>query len=224
MLESLRDLIPPSVIDKSGSVFYSGRAAFSAPSSVYVLGLNPGGNPNQPGGETVRAQTSKVLSKTWPEYWSAYRDESWENAPPGTWRLQPRVLHLMNGLDLDPGLVPSSNLVFVRSARATGVQGNIAGLVAETWPFHQAVIEALGVRVILCFGKLAGHWTAKMLGANQLVGELVETNKRRWRSLAFENSAGTVVVRATHPSIADWTSPSCDPTPLVKFALIRTRV
>lgn len=40
-------LVDPDLYDRSGKVFYSGRAAFGAPSALYLLGLNPGGSPVQ---------------------------------------------------------------------------------------------------------------------------------------------------------------------------------
>ena len=45
MIEDLARTIPRKLCDESGSMFYSGRAAFSGPGPLYILGLNPGGNP-----------------------------------------------------------------------------------------------------------------------------------------------------------------------------------
>ncbi len=67
-------LIPGWMLPKSGKAFYSGRAAFSAPSPLYTLGLNPGGSPNDYGEETVELHTKQVLT-THPPNWSAFRDE-----------------------------------------------------------------------------------------------------------------------------------------------------
>ena len=47
MIEKLAERIPPDLLGRSGSVFYSGRAAFSSQASLYILGLNPGGNPKE---------------------------------------------------------------------------------------------------------------------------------------------------------------------------------
>ena len=41
-IESFATLVPCDLLDRSGKVFYSGRAAFSTPSDVYLLGYNPG--------------------------------------------------------------------------------------------------------------------------------------------------------------------------------------
>ena len=55
MIDEFRALIPPSVLAESGAAFYSGRAAFSAPSPLYILGLNPGGSPLLQANDTVTA-------------------------------------------------------------------------------------------------------------------------------------------------------------------------
>jgi len=208
-------LIPSELLDRSGSVFFSGRTAFTGPSDMYILGLNPGGPPQEGRPDrTVRWHTDHVLSHTSPN-WSAYRDEPWGNDTPGTWGMQPRVLHLFNRLDLDPGRVPASNLVFLRSAREKDISSKFRELAEICWPFHQAVIASLNVRVVVCFGKRAGNWVRRRLNATTLIGQFVEVNKRRWTSDSFTSEAGLGVVVLTHPSIADWTTSAADPTSLV---------
>lgn len=46
-LETFARLVPAELWFRSGAVFYSGRAAFSRPSPIYLLGINPGGDPNE---------------------------------------------------------------------------------------------------------------------------------------------------------------------------------
>ena len=215
MIEKFVDLIPKSVLSKSGKAFYSGRAAFNTPSQLYILGLNPGGNPEDLASETIESHTKQILEREDPG-WSAYSDEAWGNAPPGALGLQPRVLHLLRQLNLNPRLTPSSNVIFVRSSREAALVGNFNELAEMTWPFHQAVIDRLGIRVILCFGKTAGKWVTQKVGAHRVVGEFVEMNLRRWRSIAYSNDKGIFVIVATHPSIADWTAPTTDPTSLAR--------
>jgi len=83
--------IPEPLMGRSGSVFYSGRDAFSKPSDLYVMGFNPGGDPSTQDCETIRWHTDKVMNHE-DSNWSTYRDESWRNSTPGTWGMQPRVL------------------------------------------------------------------------------------------------------------------------------------
>lgn len=210
--------VPSSILDESGKVFYSGHDAFAKPSPLYILGVNPGGDPANYLAETVRNHTDRV-QKVLPSNWSAYRDESWEGATPGTYGMAPRILHLFKQLGLDPGSVPASNLFFIRSRREAHIQERQAELAGLCWPFHQLVIDQLKPRVILCLGATAGKFVCKKVGAHRLVGTFVEQNNRRWTSSAFESRSGLRVVVATHPSIADWCTAATDPTGLVQKAL-----
>lgn len=42
--ETFAAAVPTSLLSESGKVFYSGRNAFSPPASIYVLGVNLGGD------------------------------------------------------------------------------------------------------------------------------------------------------------------------------------
>ena len=218
-IEDLAARIPKHLLERSGKVFYSGRNAFSSACSVYLLGVNPGGTPDNHATDTVRSHTNSVLH-TLPDDWSAYRDESWEGATPGTYGMAPRVLHLLRRLGLSPGSVPASNLVFARSRREGDIHPNDMGAMADAcWPFHDYAIALLRPRVVLCFGKTSGKYVRRCLGADRLIGEFTEHNNRQWRSRAFAGSGGINVVVATHPSIANWCVESADITPLVQKAL-----
>lgn len=214
MIEDLTQFIPDDLLEESGSVFYSGRNAFRSTFPLYILGLNPGGSPERQASETIAWHTNKVLEIV-PDDWSAYRDESWCGAMPGTYRMQPRVLHLMNQLGMSAGDVPASNVVFLRSQRERAIKTEFQALADSCWQFHQAAIEQLQPRVILCFGRTAGKYVRDRLRAHQQVGEFVEANNRKWRSRSYRNPSGVAIVVATHPSIADWTAPATDPSPLV---------
>ena len=116
MIDRFSASIPPSIRSTSGKVFYSGRTAFSSPSKLYILGLNPGGSPQEKVSETVESDTQRVLNGS--ADWSAYQDEEWEGKPPGTHGMQPRVRCLLRQLNLDPQKVPASNLIFVRDRKS----------------------------------------------------------------------------------------------------------
>lgn len=213
MLNQVPRLIPDSLKDQSGQVFYSGRLAFSERSPIYILGLNPGGSPILQASETVTWHTDKVLTKEKAD-WSAYRDESWRRAAPGTHGMQPRVLHLMQRAQRDPGRVPASNVVFLRSDAERDISDRFEVLANLCWPFHEAVIQQLGVCVVVCFGKRAGGWVRRRLDANTLVDTYTEQNNRRWQSHSYLNRDGVGVAVLTHPGRADWTNPDSDPTGL----------
>ncbi len=214
-IEKIAKRIPDELLLRSGKVLYSGRIAFRTQFSLYVIGVNPGGDPQNHQNETVANHTKKVLTYH-PENWSAYRDEPWEGRLPGTYGMAPRVLHLFRRLGLNPGEVPSSNLIFVRSCREEKIdRQEMLSLSELCWPFHAFVIESLQPRLILCLGGTVGKYVKRKVGANKLIGEFVEANNRKWRSRAFENASGIRLVVATHPSIADWTTPETDPSQLV---------
>jgi hypothetical protein len=218
-LDEFVNLIPQYLLQKYGAVFYSGRKAFSTPSSLYILGLNPGGSPEEQATNTVKRHTEKVLNEA-ADDWSAYRDEIWRGNSPGTSGMQPRVRYLLRQLNLEPGNVPASNVIFMGSARGKDIDNRFRQLAELCWPFHQAVIERLGVRVVLCFGQKSGDWVRERLEAKEFVEEFKETYpKRHWPSTSYKNSNGIAVVVATHPSWADWTNSKADPSQLVKRML-----
>ncbi len=217
-VQPFEPLVPAELLRLSGGVFYSGRDAFTGSSPIYLLGLNPGGDPATPGAHTVEQHLRATASN--PTNHSAYRDESWENGrPKGTWG-QPRGLHLCARLGLDPGEVPASNLVFVRSSREATMQPGLIDTYADLcWPFHAAVIKTLRVRVVVCFGATTGAKVRARLGADHEIARFKETNNRGWTSYAHEASSGVRVVTASHPSIADSTNPATDVADLISAAL-----
>jgi len=221
MIDELIACVAPSILGRSGSIFYSGRRAFTQPSNIYILGLNPGGCPIRQASDTIERDLERIKADD-RENWSAYRDEVWEGAP-GTHGMQPRVLHLLKRLGRDPGEVPASNVVFVRTRREKDLHLEKNTLLPLCWGFHEKAIEQLGVRAILCFGGTAGTWVREKLGADQCIGQFQENNRRRWTSVAHSNSAGICVATLTHPSIAKWDTPETDPTELVLSVIDQSR-
>ena len=217
-LSAAEAVIPADLLLQSGKVFYSGRNAFSTVAVMYVLGVNPGGDPTTQADETVGSHTSWVANMA-PADWSAYRDEKWKGKPPGSHGMQPRILHMFKTLGVNPGEVPASNLVFVRSRREGDIAEDLESLANHCWPFHKYVIENLRPKVVLCLGKTAGDYVRSQTGAHERYATFTEQNNRKWQSHAFRSRTGLRVVVATHPSIADWTAPASDPTALVVGAL-----
>ena len=167
--------------------------------------------------ETVAQQMANMLQG--PPDWSAYVDETWDGRQPGEHRMQRRVRHLMRRLGLDPARVPSSNVVFVRTAREAHLAEHKQDLLEACWPVHEAVIKTLGIGVVVCLGGTAGRWVAEKLGATQRVDSFTEQNLRGWTSSTHRNEEGQSVVALAHPAVADWTRPPSDPSELVMRAL-----
>lgn len=209
--------IPPEMRDVSGVLLNSGREAFTGCSDVYLLGTNPGGDET----ETVAEQVRRALEDE-DSNWSSFRDDSWRNGTrqPGTHPMQRSVLHLLKQLGLDPGAVPASNLVFVRSRREGHIpRARMQAWAEDCWPFHEAMIEQLGVRVIVCFGVTTSEFVCSKLAAHVETDRFVEANRRGWPSRTYQSPSGISVVHATHPSVASWWSPATDISPLVRNAL-----
>ena len=213
------DDLPAAVLKRSGSIFYSGKEAFAGRKTLYILGLNPGGIPAEVPAATVADSIGKFKQRDEP--WSEYSDSSWEEADPGTWGLQPQILHMLHRLGLDPRAVPSSNVVFVQSRGEKELGLEKAELLESCWPFHQAVIDNLKIRTILCFGSTAGAWVRGRLGAHELIDSFTETNNRGWTSRTHRDEHGRQVVSVTHPSRANWKNSKADPTILVERAIAR---
>jgi hypothetical protein len=217
-IEEFSQRIPSALLARSGKVFYSGRLAFAKPSTLYVMGVNPGGEPINHKTETVGTHTELVLHQH-PDDWSAYRDESWGNHLPGSYGMAPRILHLFRNLNLAPGHVPCSNLVFARSRAESDMNAEMEPLADLCWPFHEFLIDQLKPRVVLCLGSKAGKYVKEKLAATEQIAEFREMNNRGWATRVFVNQAGLKVVVATHPSRVDWTSIATDPSPVIAESL-----
>lgn len=215
--ESFAELVPCDLLDRSGEVFYSGRAAFSTSSDVYLLGYNPGSDPSDQRLRTVRSSIDEVNGK--PERFSLYY-EAWEEGRDP--KMQQGIRHVFDRIELDPCLTPSSNCVFVRSKGASHLRDR-RRLENACWPFHEAVISALGVRLILCLGRNALSAVCRRQGTARQIDQHVEGNLRGWTSRAFECDRRMVVVGLTHPSVVAWRSPASDPSELVRRMLARVR-
>lgn len=216
MIERFAKLIPAELNEYSGSVFYSGRNAFQGKKDLYIVGLNPGGSELLQKKETILLHTEKTLRED--PNWSEYFDESWKGHKPGKFGLQPRILHLLKKLNLSPHDIPASNICFVRSSRESGIPAKVFNDYCEScWQFHEAVINELEIKIILCFGNTAGNFIRKKINTSkQPIDHFIESNNRKWKTQVYNNANGQVVIVAPHPSIADWTNEKTDPSILVK--------
>lgn len=120
---------------------------------------------------------------------------------------------------MDAGAVPASCVVHVRTATESELSPQFHRLASLCWPFHRAVIDTLGVRVVVCFGRRGADFVRHQLGAHTQVDSFIETNNRGWASNTYIAGSGIKVVQVTHPSRADWRNPQADISPLVSRAL-----
>lgn len=132
------------LLDQPGGLLYSSHETLK-PGPVYLLGLNPGGK----GAPSLRQSLTNMLVREE----NAYLDEAWENEA-GSWEageapMQKRVSWLLGGLGQNLRDVCASNLIFVQSRDATGVD---MGLAQRCWPVHEAIIGIVKPRLLLTFG------------------------------------------------------------------------
>lgn len=226
MIEELVKTIPQSLLKLPGGALHTGRQAFDRPAELYILGYHPGGNPAE-STETVGEQINRVLNHK-PAQWSAYLDESWDGKPPGSQRMQKRVAYLGAGLGLNLRAIPSSHLIFpCWNAGSEPAAAVVRQWAEEGWPFHQAVIDRLGVRVVVCLGSYARDWVLKKERETtgiepELVDVFAADNKWAWRSYAHK-AGGRYIISLTHPVWSNWLNPAADPTPMVKRILAAVR-
>ena len=209
MIDTFTEQIPQELLDVPGHAFYTGELGFSGQRPLYLLGLNPGGS----GTETVRQQVQNL--KLGPPEYSAYVTHTWKPAA----RIDHNVIHLLRTLSLDPSEVPASCVVLARTRSEADLARVFERLARMCWPFHQQVIDRLGVRVVVCFGKRAGNYVRQQLNAHREIDQFVETNNRGWKSATHQGMDGIKVVTVTHPSRADWRNPDADVSALVGRAL-----
>lgn len=221
-LDAFTAAIPTELHDLSGAAPYSGRAAFEHPQvPVYLLGLNPGGDPADSREQTLAAS----LERTWGrEMFSSYVDGIWAGKTvPGVHRTQRRIQHLAKNLGLDLRRVPSSNLIFVRSKREATLADK-ARAEDLSWPFHRAVIDELGIRTIIAMHGDTGEAVLRRLGGFRQIDEDYEKNGRGWAFRAYEDRRGRRVIQIPHPGIAAWNIQATDPSEFVLRNLAEIRV
>ena len=218
-LNDYASMIPAELLPVNGSALFSGPASVSEQAEpILMLGANPGGDPRLPGHATIAESIQRMLD--YPDNWNEWRDAAWGSAP-GRQKNQLRVKHLFNRLGLDLGRIATSNVVLARSRRLHTLDHDLSfsELGDLTWPMHEALIENLGVRLVICLGGEAGSYVQGKLGAHRVIDEFVENNRRNWRSYVSEAPSGIRVATLTHPSIAKWDASATDPSELVARAL-----
>ncbi len=203
--EQLRD-----ILDVSGQVLYSGASTLR-PGDVYLLGLNPGGDPANPKLLTIRRSLDDLLSDDVREHgitrreWNSYVHATWQ----GRDTLQRRILWLLAELGHSPQAVAASNLIFPRSrGKASLARVGYADL---CWPVHERIIEIVRPRVILTYeGTPYRHLRARFGASRE---ERYPAGHGDWECRSFAVQGRFRVVRVPHmsryaidrhPDVVDW--------------------
>lgn len=130
------------LLDFPGSILYGSHETLRR-GDIYLLGFNPGGT----GGDTLSVNIDAMLVKSD----NAYLDESWGDGSGevGEATLQKRVIWVLETLGVDPRSVCATNLIFVKSRDAKGVDYKIAD---TCWPVHKAMLGIVKPKLIVAFG------------------------------------------------------------------------
>jgi len=132
------------ILHRSGRILYSGAHTLRR-GPMYLLGLNPGGNPITHT-DTVGSSLRELSQRTE----NAYLNESWRNCDVGRSPLQLRVQWLLAKLGFETCNICASNLIFTRSVDATG--SGYPEIAELCWPVHEQIIEIVQPRFIVAFG------------------------------------------------------------------------
>ncbi|MDA8516772.1 hypothetical protein [Citrobacter sp. Igbk 16] len=185
-------------LERSGSILYSAGSTLKS-GDVYLMGFNPGGNDDDPACKypTISEMIDALTERTT----NAYLDEGWtskgDKAP-----LQKRVTWLLNALGYQPREVCSSNLIFLRSRDAAGVEYRIAD---DCWPIHEEILGIVQPKLILAYGNsdrsAYGYLCNKFHAGGQ--DESIPSGHGSWVVRSFDaviNGQNTCVVGLPHLS------------------------
>jgi hypothetical protein len=195
-----------SILDRSGEILYSGARTLR-PGPIYLLGLNPGGDPRAHL-KTLRYHLENLPSKVE----NHYLDQSWGGRPAGGRPLQQRVQWLARALGQDLRDVCASNLIFVRSVDAKS--SGYPELARVCWPVHRAILDVIQPRLVIAFGNSGISPYGFLRTAFRLSSkeESFPSGHGDWRCLAFR-AAGMQIAGLPHlsryavdrhPSVAQW--------------------
>jgi len=182
--------VPTSILDRSGELLYSGSQTLRR-GPIYLLGLNPGGNPDVHK-DTVRDRLRELPSRRTNNY-----RVSWSGRKPGAHPLQRGIQWLANELEVKLEDVCASNLIFVRSKneRTSGFPDSAR----ECWPVHRAILAVVKPTLVVAFGKSPYNFLRNEF---ELLSEAdsIPAGHANWQCRAFQ-TVGMQVVGLPHMSV-----------------------
>lgn len=176
----------------SGEVLYSAASTLQS-GDVYLLGINPGGDPDKQATKTIKDSLSELPTRTKNAYLVKWRDRD-----PGKAPIQRRVQWLLDALGHELSNVAASNLVFVRSKDASGIIQKYAGL---CWPVHVRIIEIVRPKYIITFGQGVFEYLRQRMPVG--VESQHPAKHGSWMCRRFDSIDGCRVVGLPHLSRYD---------------------
>lgn len=151
--EIIKEKEGDNILKKSGSVFYSGYATILEPNGVYLLGINPGGDPDT--SPSIEESFCSFLNEN--PFFNAYRDQNdWGNT-----NFQKNINDLFIRLHLGLRETCASNLVFERTPNSDKINSK---KIKSYINIHDYIInDMLNPSIIITIGKktyngLAENW------------------------------------------------------------------
>ncbi|MBX3329937.1 MAG: hypothetical protein KF722_06025 [Nitrospira sp.] len=136
---------------KPGSVLYNGWNTLCPSHGLYIMGFNPGGDPDQ-------IEISVIKSFELEDDYCSYEDECWRKSCPhgcqkhrGQSVHQRRVKELAQVLGYKIREVFAANAIFVRSKNQNDLDER-ERLFDKCWPIHQIFLSIVKPKIILCLG------------------------------------------------------------------------
>lgn len=196
--------LPEHVLSRSGAVLYSGASTLKK-GDVYILGVNPGGDPARTTGTVSQSLVALPTNKT-----NAYFATDWGQG--GSQAPLQRRLHLLSatiGQDLES--ICASNAVFMRSRAVTGI--NFWADAETCWPVQQMILDIVQPRLIIAFGNSRRSPYAFLRNklAPDCVQEPVDAEHGNWKCWGFEaRVGGRNVYVAGFPHLSRYSPASAD--------------
>lgn len=192
-------------VNKPGAVLYNGWDTLRSNNGLYIMGFNPGGDPN-------KIKTSVLESLEIRDNYCSYWDECWRESCQedckehhGMSRHQERVRSLAQVLGCDIRETPAANAIFLRSKSQNDLDSSWE-LFKKCWPVHEVFLSIVQPRIILCLGNgesaSAFSFLRKMLASNE------KTTTGLVKSFSVD-SINCLVIGVRHPSYP-WFDPTKD--------------
>jgi hypothetical protein len=160
-------------VRESGVVLYSSPKTLK-PGDAYLLGVNPGADPDGLDDANIEAHLEKLRSTDI----NRYLDGEWDRGRIGQDKFQRRVVWLLRNLGYDPREVCASNLIFSRSHQQKG--SGYPATADRCWPVHERILRLVQPRLIICVGNLPFGYIMKHSRSEGLM-EKLPSGHGSWR-------------------------------------------
>lgn len=192
--------------EKSGAVLYNGWNTLCSKNGLYIMGFNPGGDPNK-----ITTSVTESLEELRDKYCS-YWDECWRKSCPddcikhrGESRHQERVRSLAEILGFDIRETVAVNAVFLRSKTQNDLNASW-DIFEKCWLVHEKVLSIVRPKIILCLGN--GEPRSAFAFLRKKVSPNTQPNSDRVKSFVSEVMK-CFVIGVRHPS-HPWFNPVKD--------------